>query len=265
MIYFLSDAHLGSRVMENPVDHQQRLVQLLTEMGKDATEIFLLGDIFDFWYEYVWPTHKTMKRALFGPTLSTLKALTDKGVKVHFFIGNHDIWTWGWLSKETGVKVYKKPTEMVLNGKKCYLAHGDGVVPSNILELMPKELRGKIRAFMHLRRFFHNPIPQFFYALMPPKSGDNFGYNWAKSSRQKELANPYGYKGENKEELILFAKEQEQQGKHHDYYIFGHRHIELDLMLGSGSRVVVLGDFFRQFTYAKMDDNGEVSLMNVEL
>jgi UDP-2,3-diacylglucosamine hydrolase len=104
-----------------------------------------------------------------------------------------------------------------------------------------------------LRKVFHNPVLQFLFRLLPPAWGNAFGYEWAKRSRLKELAHPCGYKGEEKEELVLFAKEMEQQGKHHDYYIFGHRHIELDLMLSRDSRIMILGDCWQQFTYGKMD------------
>ncbi|MBO4578499.1 MAG: hypothetical protein J5688_07305, partial [Paludibacteraceae bacterium] len=120
-----------------------------------------------------------------------------------------------------------------------------------------------IRSFMRLRRLFHSPVAQFLFRLVPPAWGNKLGYNWAKRSRLKELANPCDYKGENREELVLYAKEQEQS-EHLDYYIFGHRHIELDLELASGARVLILGDCFRQWTYAKMDDQGKLELLCIQ-
>ena len=111
---------------------------------------------------------------------------------------------------------------------------------------------------------FNSPFLQFCFRCLPPSWGNYFGYNWAKKSRLKEIANPCPYKGENKEELVLFAKEQENQGNHRDYYIFGHRHIELDLQIASGSRVVLLGDCFQQWTYAKLDNHGRLTLHNYE-
>ena len=128
------------------------------------------------------------------------------------------------------------------------------------LQSLPVEIQRKIKAFMRLRAFFHHPVPQFLFRLLPPRWGDNFGYEWARRSRQKEIDNPCPYKGENKEELVLYAKEQELQGRHHDLYVFGHRHIELDLELAGGSRVLVLGDCFRQWTYAQLDKNGNISM-----
>jgi len=255
MVYFLSDAHIGSRAVNDP-QHQLRFVRLLEQLSKDATAIYLLGDIFDFWAEYVW--HDSSKEE-YVPLLTCLKQLTGRGIAVHYFIGNHDIWTYGGLARRTGVVIHRKPEVVTVAGKRCMLAHGDGLVPGDYLKQFPKEIQKKIRSFMRLRKLFHNPVAQTCFRLMPPALGNRIGYNWAKHSRLKELANPCDYKGENREELVLYAKEQEQV-QHMDYYIFGHRHIELDLELATGARVVILGDCFRQWTYASMSPDGKVVL-----
>lgn len=283
MYYFISDAHLGSRAMTNPEEHQQKLVNLLRVMEDDAAGVFLLGDIFDFWYEYLWECYPAKpetdaipcSKRFFAPVLQQLRRMTDKGIKVHFFIGNHDIWTFGGLARMTGVTVHRRGEEITLNGKRCYLAHGDGLVPSGYIDALPKVVKRKIRRFIFLRSVFHHPAAQALFRLVPPVWGDAFGYEWAKRSRLKELANPFPYKGENREELVLWAKEQEglctpstehqspkteNREPRTDYYIFGHRHIELDLQLASQSRVVILGDFFRQFTYALLDADGGLML-----
>ena len=262
MIYFLSDAHLGSRAINNPQAHQQTLIAMLQHMATDATAIYLLGDIFDFWCEYFW-TDRSKEE--YQPFLDTLKSLTDKGIEIHFLIGNHDIWTFGWLAQQTGVIVHRQPLSITINGKTLFLAHGDGLVPENYMAQLPKKVQKKVRSFIFLRSVFHNPIMQFFFRLLPPAWGNAFGYEWAKKSRLKELARPCPYKGEDKEELVLFAKEQEQKGMHHDYYIFGHRHIELDLMLSRNSRIMILGDCWQQFTYAQMDTNGNAILNTAPL
>ena len=259
MIYFLSDAHLGSRAIDNPIAHQQTIITMLNDMAKDATTIYLLGDIFDFWCEYFW---RDSSKQQYRPILEAIKSLTNKGIQIHFFIGNHDIWTFGWLAQETGIQVHRKPESITIGNKKLFLAHGDGLVPSNYLAQLPKKIQKKIKQFIFLRSVFHNPILQFFFRLLPPSLANKFGYEWAKKSRLKELENPCPYKGEDKEELVLFAKEQEQLGNHHDYYIFGHRHIELDLMLNRDSRIIILGDCWQQFTYAKMDNQGNTILNN---
>ena len=262
MIYFLSDAHLGSRAIDNPIAHQQTIITMLNDMAKDATTIYLLGDIFDFWCEYFW---RDSSKQQYRPILEAIKSLTNKGIQIHFFIGNHDIWTFGWLAQETGIQVHRKPESITIGNKKLFLAHGDGLVPSNYLAQLPKKIQKKIKQFIFLRSVFHNPILQFFFRLLPPSLANKFGYEWAKKSRLKELENPCPYKGEDKEELVLFAKEQEQLGNHHDYYIFGHRHIELDLMLSRNSRIIILGDCWQQFTYAKMDNQGNTILNNSTL
>ena len=258
MIYFLSDAHIGSRALPDRQEHERKVCRLLRRIGEDATEIYLLGDMFDFWYEFVW-----QKPEEYRLTTDTLRALTDKGIRVHFFIGNHDIWTFGWLAKHTGVTVHRRGESVVINGKLCYLAHGDGLIPSDMLRRYPRPVRRKIRRFMLLRRVFHNPVLQRLFALVPPKWGNGFGYECARRSRMKELVRPCGYKGEQQEELVLYAKEQEQE-RHRDYYIFGHRHIELDLELATGARVIILGDLFKQWTYAAMDERGRLQLLSAE-
>ena len=125
-------------------------------------------------------------------------------------------------------------------------------------------MRKKIKRYMTLKAIFNSPTLQFFYRMLPPRIGNWFGYHWAKRSRLKEFANPCPYKGENKEELVLFAKDEEKHDNHRDYYIFGHRHIELDLQLKTGSRVIILGDCFRQWTYAKLDQKGHLTMPNYE-
>jgi UDP-2,3-diacylglucosamine hydrolase len=152
----------------------------------------------------------------------------------------------------------------MMNGKRVFLAHGDGLVPRNHLKQLPAKIQKKIKQFIFLRKVFHNPIMQFFFRLLPASWGNELGYEWAKKSRLKEKEGTYPYKGEDKEELVLYAKEQEQIGNHHDLYIFGHRHIELDLMLSRDSRMMILGDCWRMFTYAQLDEQGIIVMNNYE-
>lgn len=257
MTYFLSDAHLGSRALSDAQAHQAGLVELLYQMRQDAREIYILGDLFDYWFEYLWPDKSKRQ---YSPVLEAIRQLTDSGIAVHFFIGNHDIWTFGQLAKLTGMTIHRHPETIMLHGKRCLMAHGDGLVPSDYLKRLPKPVQRKIRKFKWLRALFHHPIAQALYRCVPPCVGNAIGYRWAKKSRLRDLNHPCGYKGEDREELVLYAKEQEQRGEHYDYYIFGHRHIELDLMTVTQSRVVILGDCFRQWTYAQMDDNGNLQL-----
>lgn len=260
MIYFLSDLHLGSLAFEDRIIHQNKAIKLLNHMSRDASAIYLLGDVFDFWHEYFW---KDRSKKDYEPLFRTIRHMVKSGIKVHFFTGNHDMWTYGKLRRLTGMIIHYGPCTVTLKGKSVYLAHGDGLLPSYYAKLYPPQVVKKIRSFIRLRKFFYNPIPRFLYRLMPPSLGNALGYKWAKHSRLKELANPCGYKGEDKEELVLFAKEMEQT-YHHDYYIFGHRHIDLDLQIAPSSRVIILGDCFKLFTYAQMDHDGNLQLKTVE-
>lgn len=261
MVYFLSDAHIGSRALADRAAHQQRVVQLIERIAQDATAIYLLGDMFDYWYEYAW---RDGAKTEYEPFIQTIRAITERGIPVYYFLGNHDLWTFGGLRKKMGVTVLKEPCEKVINGKTVYLGHGDGVMPSDWERYYPAEIQKKIRQFIALRRFFHNRVIQQLFRLVPPAWGNRLGYGWAAKSRLKELAKPCPYKGEKHEELVLYAKEQERTGRHHDYYIFGHRHIELDLQITRDSRVLILGDCFQQWTYARMDEKGNIALLTDE-
>lgn len=239
MIYFLSDAHLGSLLITNPQEHQQRLIDCLRSMSRDAEQVFLLGDIFDFWCEFFYG--RAGKPKGFDAVLDAIRELTTH-CPVHFFIGNHDIWTFGWLAKQTGVIVHKQPLDITLHGKRCFLAHGDG-------------LTKKDRKFLFIRGLFHNPLAQFLFRLVPPRLGNYVGYNWAKASRQEDLDTPNIYRGENEEEQMIFAKQHEEKD-HFDYYIFGHRHLEMSLLLKTGAQVCVIGDFCDHNQYAALDEQG---------
>lgn len=261
MIYFLSDAHLGSLAIEKGWAHQKKLIDMLEEMSKDAASIYMLGDMFDFWMEYF--IHDKRKHQ-YAPFLKELRKLSKQGIHVHIFTGNHDLWTFGGMAQLSYAEIHYEPCTILRYGKAIYLAHGDGLLPSNWESLYPKDVKKKIKRFMRLKDIFRSPFLQFCFRCLPPSWGNKFGYEWAKRSRLKEIAKPCPYKGEDKEELVLFAKEQEKQHNHRDYYIFGHRHIELDLQISKDSRVVILGDCFKEFTYAKLDHKGNLTLHNYE-
>ena len=261
MIYFLSDAHLGSLAIEKGWAHQKKLIDMLEEMSKDAASIYMLGDMFDFWMEYF--IHDKRKHQ-YAPFFKELRKLSKQGIHVHIFTGNHDLWTFGGMAQLSYAEIHYEPCTILRYGKAIYLAHGDGLLPSNWERLYPKDVKKKIKRFMRLKDIFRSPFLQFCFRCLPPSWGNKFGYEWAKRSRLKEIAKPCPYKGEDKEELVLFAKEQEKQHNHRDYYIFGHRHIELDLQISKDSRVVILGDCFKEFTYAKLDHKGNLTLHNYE-
>lgn len=234
MIYFLSDAHLGSRIVNDPRAHEKKLVDWLDHVKADAEAVYLLGDMFDFWFEY-----KTVVPRGFVRFLGKLAELTDAGIAIHFFIGNHDIWTFGYLENEVGLIVHKEPAVVELYGKKFFLAHGDG-------------LHVEESGFAFIRKIFHSRTAQRLFRLLPPQLGQEFGYRWSKSNREKIKHIENKFLGEEKEHLVIFAKH--YAATHDiDFLIFGHRHIALDLQIKDAKRVVILGDFVHIFSYATFD------------
>ncbi len=242
-IFFISDAHLGSRLVSNPREHEMKLVAWLDSVKNDAKAIYLLGDMFDFWFEYKTVVPKGHVRFL-----GKLAELVDAGIEIHFFIGNHDLWTFGYLENEIGLIVHREPCEITLNGKRFYLAHGDGLMTENE------------RGFKIIRKIFHSRFCQELFRLLPPQIGQEFGFRWSKSNREIISGTENKFLGEDKEHLVVFAKKYSETHSI-DYFIFGHRHILLNLQLPNKSQVVILGDFISIFSYAVFDGEN----LNIEI
>mgnify|MGYP002508126192 FL=1 len=238
-VYFLSDVHLGSCAFDNDREREQKLVRWLTSIQDNASDIYLLGDIFDFWYEYKYVIPKGFVRLL-----GKLAELSDKGVKLHFFIGNHDIWVRDYFEKELGMNVYLYDTVQEINGKRFYLAHGHRT-----------GYRPWIVKLMHY--VFHAGWVRRLYNCIHPTINYWFGLKWSKNNRlHKHKQEEAEYLGEDKEFLVQFAKEYSKTHPEIDYFVFGHRHVMLDLMLSKTARVVYLGDWISHFSYAVLDNEG---------
>ncbi|MBQ0085511.1 MAG: UDP-2,3-diacylglucosamine diphosphatase [Prevotella sp.] len=245
-IYFISDAHLGSLATENGREQERLLVAFLDSIKDKAQAVYMLGDMFDFWYEYRHVVPKGFTRFL-----GKISELTDRGVEVHYFLGNHDIWAYSYLQDECGVVLHKAPVTTVINGKTFFLAHGEGLGETS-------------RGFRFIQSVFHNKTCQILFSALHPRWGMSCGLNWAKHSRLKrEDGHERPYMGEDKEYLVLWTKEHMAHHTGIDYYIFGHRHIELDLMLSKSVRMFILGDWISQFTYAVYDGK-DVSLQTYQ-
>ena len=242
-IYFLSDAHLGSWAVEHRRMQERRLVRFLDSIKEKAAAVYLLGDMFDFWYEYKYVVPKGFTRFL-----GKLSELTDMGVEVHYFTGNHDIWAYDYLAEECGVILHKQPQTIELYGKIFYLAHGDGLGDPN-------------KSFKVIRSIFHNKTCQWLFSGLHPRCGMWFGLTWAMHSRMKHGmgGDPPDYMGDDKEHLILYTKKYIQYHSNVDYFIYGHRHIGVDKQLTKKARVIILGDWISQFSYVVYD--GEHLLM----
>lgn len=235
--YFISDSHLGSRAFAHTDrEREQKLVRFLDSIKAEASDIYFLGDIFDFWYEYNHYVPKGCVRLL-----GKMAELSDSGINLHFFIGNHDIWTFGYLEKEIGMKVYGAYDIQMLDGKKFFLSHGDMV--------------GYRPFSVHLmQKIFHSKAIQHLYSIIHPSLSMRFGYWWSKNNRLvKHTQESAKYLGEDKEFLVQFAKETLKKDPTIDFFIFGHRHVVLDLLLRDNKRVVYLGDWIDKFSYGEWD------------
>lgn len=232
-IYFLSDAHLGSKSHPDSRETERRLCRWLESVRQDARAIYLLGDIFDYWFEYRHVVPKGYTRLL-----GKLSELTDSGVEIHFFIGNHDIWLTDYLSVECGLILHFEPLVTEFDGKRFFLAHGDGLGDDS-------------RSFHLLRKIFHSRFLRLCFSAVHPRLTLPLAHAW--SNRSRLYGGVQEYLGEESEHLILFSKEKLNENPDIDYFIFGHRHILLDLPIGEKSKVVILGDWITYFSFAEFD------------
>ena len=236
--YFISDAHLGCRALQHHRTQERRLVRFLDSIKDKAEAVYMLGDMFDFWFEYSDVVPKGFTRFL-----GKVSELTDLGVEVHFFQGNHDQWCGDYLEKECGVILHKEACTIELCGKEFFMAHGHG------LDYRDHNWKTRFlfscfesRTIRRLARMIH---PHWFV---------NFGLNWAKSSRKKHLENgELPFRGDDKEGLVLFAKDYLKTHPTINYFLFGHRHVELDEYLNRTCRLLILGEWYSLFTYAVFD------------
>lgn len=228
--YFVSDVHLGLRVGDS-ADREARFVGFLRNLPEDTGAVYLLGDIWDFWYEYRDVVPKGYIRVF-----SALQDLMDRGVKVYFFEGNHDIWTYSYF-EELGMVKLTQPSLVEISGKKFCLGHGDGLGPVPF-------------GYRFLRGLFHNRVAQFLFSLLHPWLAFRFGNGWSKSNRLSH-EQEYQFRGSD-EPLVKFA---EQFSSVHDvdYFIFGHYHASVDMTLASGSRLLVLKDWIHSSPYICFD------------
>lgn len=244
-IYFVSDAHLGSLAYTNDKYREQKLVAWLDTIKHNAAAIYLVGDIFDFWYEYKHVIPKGFVR-LFGK----LAELSDSGIPVHFFIGNHDIWTYGYFEKEIGIQVHKQPLITEINGKRFFIAHGNGLGKNPLVVRI-------------IEKIFHSNWVRLFYNMVHPAINMRFGLAWSKKNREKKYHQEKTFYGEDKENLILFAKEYIEHTPI-DFFVFGHRHILLNFMIKKTTQVLFLGDWIEHYSYGVFDGEN-FSLENFEI
>lgn len=230
-IYFASDFHLGLKTGASPLEREKKVVRWLNEIAPDAKEIYLLGDIFDFWWEY-----KLVVPRGFTRFLGTAAAINDSGIPIHFFTGNHDMWAGEYLASECGFTIHTIPFTTVFNNKKFHLAHGEGLGTND-------------KGYKLLLSIFRNKPLRALYSALHPSIGVGIGLKWSLNSRLgKGITRDF--MGEENEDLIRYARSVlENDGI--DYFIFGHRHLAMSYELPEGPEIIFLGDWIKNGSYAE--------------
>lgn len=239
-IYFLSDFHLGAPDAAQSLVREKKIIQFLNQIKDNAEHIFIVGDLFDFWYEYKKVVPKGYVRIL-----GKLAELTDAGIPIHFFVGNHDMWMKDYFQKELNIPVYFEPRAFTWNGKKFLIGHGDGLGPGD-------------HGYKFIKKVFRNRFSSWLFGILPPYIGMGIAHYFSRKSRAQTGQTNEIFLGEDREWLIIYCKEVLQK-EHFDYLIFGHRHLPVDFDLNSNnaqkSRYINLGDWIQYFSYAEFDGN----------
>ena len=233
-IYFASDLHLGTPDYETSLRREKLFVEWLDMARQDAAEIYLVGDIFDFWHDY-----KTVVPRGYVRLLGKLTEIADSGIALHIFTGNHDLWFDGYFEKELGAKVYTSPIERTYNGKLFFIGHGDGLGPQD-------------HGYKFVKKVFTNPVCKWLFRWLHPDIGIRLASYLSYSSRYSGGSHKLEeFLGEDREWLVAYCKRLLER-KPYDYFIFGHRHLPLDIVVNS-SRYINLGDWLDYNSYAVWD------------
>ncbi|HUX84957.1 MAG TPA: UDP-2,3-diacylglucosamine diphosphatase [Chitinophagaceae bacterium] len=231
-VYFASDFHLGAPDPQSSLEREKRIVSWLGEIASDAAIIFLVGDLFDFWFEYKKVIPKGYTRIL-----GMLASLRDQGIRIIVFTGNHDMWMDGYFEQELRIPVCSDPVEYQIAGKSFYVAHGDGLGPGD-------------HGYKLLKKLFRSRFCRWLFAVLHPSTGIAIANFFSRKSRHMTAQKKF--LGEDKEWLILHSREILRE-KMINFFIYGHRHLPLDISLGEGSRYINLGDWLNQGSYAVFD------------
>ena len=233
-IYFASDFHLGAPSYEASREREQRIVEWMDSIFPDCKELYLVGDLFDFWFEYKKAIPKGFIRLQ-----GKIAQFSDAGISVHVFTGNHDMWMFDYLPQELGVELHRKPIRKTYNGKEFLIGHGDGLGPGD-------------HGYKFIKKVFASPLAQWLFARLHPNFGISLADFWSGKSRAANQENDEKFLGEENEWLAIYCKEYLKK-EHIDYFIFGHRHLPLDLKVGENSRYLNLGEWINYQTYAVFD------------
>lgn len=235
--YFASDFHLGAPDKERSFEREKKIVAWLDEIKHDATEIFILGDVFDFWFEY-----KTVVPRGYVRLLGKLAEISDSGIPIHWFIGNHDMWIFDYVPQELNIQLHLDPIRKNLNGKDFYIGHGDGLGPGD-------------HGYKFIKKIFRSKLCQWLFARLHPNFGIGLADYFSSKSRKVNQEDDKVFLGKENEWLAIYAEELDEI-QPIDYYIFGHRHLPMKLKLKNGGEYINTGDWINNFTYGKFDESG---------
>jgi UDP-2,3-diacylglucosamine hydrolase len=233
-IFFASDFHLGVPDHATSLIREKKIIAWLESIRHEAHSIYLLGDIFDFWFEYKYTIPKGFIRLQ-----GKLAELRDAGIPIIFFTGNHDMWMFDYFTTELDIPIYRSPQVLQVGEQRLMIGHGDGLGPGDTM-------------YKFLKRFFNSKTCQWLFARIHPNLGIAIANKWSRSSRISNTKKEETFEGEEREFLWVYCQEQEARA-HHDFYIFGHRHLPLDLRISDTSRYINLGEWVNFTTYAEYD------------
>lgn len=233
-VYFSSDNHLGAPTPEESKPREEKFVNWLNSIEKDAAAIFLLGDLFDFWFEYKHVVPKGFVRVL-----GKLAQLRDSGIPIYFFVGNHDLWMDDYFEKELNIPVYHQPQEFSFNNKQFLIGHGDGLGPGD-------------KGYKRMKKVFTNPFSKWLYRWLHPDIGVPLAKHLSVKNKLISGDEDAKFLGEENEWLAQYAKRKLEQ-KHYDYFVFGHRHLPMKIKVGENSTYFNLGDWITHYTYGIFD------------
>jgi UDP-2,3-diacylglucosamine hydrolase len=233
-IYFASDQHFGAPNSEESFIREQKFVRWLDIVKKDAESIFLLGDLFDFWFDY----KKVVPRG-FVRVLGKLAEIKDSGIPIYFFVGNHDLWMSDYFEKELNIPVYHSPKEFTFNNKTFFIGHGDGLGPGD-------------EGYKRMKKVFTNRFSKWLFRWLHPDIGVRLAQYLSVKNKLISGEEDVVFLGENDEWLVQYAK-RKLELKHYDYFLFGHRHLPMEIILNEKSKYINTGDWISHFSYAVFD------------
>jgi len=234
-VYFASDQHLGAPTMEASFPREKKFVAWLDSIKSDAEAIFLLGDLFDFWFEY-----KTVVPKGFTRVLGKLAEISDSGIPIYFFVGNHDLWMKDYFEKELNILVFYQPQEFLINQKKFFIGHGDGLGPEDI-------------GYKRMKKVFTFPLFKWMFRWLHPDLGVKLGQYMSVKNKMISGEEDFKFLGEENEWLVQYCKKKLQEN-HYDYFVFGHRHLPLEIKLQESSTYFNLGDWIQHFTFGVFEE-----------